>query len=392
MIEILDVSSLNNENATVWYEKIKLEDYNLLKFKLDTGSQVNLIPYALYKQMSLNKKPKSCNIILRAYGGQKIVPLFQVELNACINNKNVDLSFMVIKEKAQPILGLDGCIKLDLIKKVDNIKTELVVNNNKYCNRDVFIQNNPDVFKGLGLFPDSYKIKIDSNVEGIIRPPRRLPQTLSVKLEKELEQLVRNKIIARVKEPEKWSSNIILIEKPDKSLRLCLNPMDLNKAIKRDFHLIPTFEEMRAKLLNKKYYTVLDIKQGFYHIKLDEESSKICTFGTPFGYYRFLRLPFGIKSAPEAFIMLNNKYFGKIDDDNIVIYFDDILIATETLEKHNYLLEKVLETARKYNVKFNEGKVQYKQSQIRFMGHIFNEDGVRPDPERVESITNKKPD
>ncbi|KAK9701031.1 hypothetical protein QE152_g30857 [Popillia japonica] len=209
MIEILDVSSINNDNATVWYEKIKLDDYNLLKFKLDTGSQVNLIPYALYKQMSINKKPKSCNIVLRAYGGQKIVPLFEVELNACINNKNVNLNFIIIQEKAQPILGLDGCVKLGLIKKVDNVNSNLVISNNKYSNKDMFIENNADVFNGLGLFPDTYKIKIDSNAEGIIRPPRRLPQTLAVKLEKELEELVKNKIIARVKEPEKWSSNII---------------------------------------------------------------------------------------------------------------------------------------------------------------------------------------
>ena len=70
---------------------------------------------------------------------------------------------------------------------------------------------------------------------------------------------------------------------------------------KKEYVLIPTLEEIQTKLTDKKYFTVLDLKDGFYHVNLDDKSSKLCTFSTPFGCYRFLRLPFGLNLAPEYF-------------------------------------------------------------------------------------------
>lgn len=136
------------------------------------------------------------------------------------------------------------------------------------------------------------------------------------------------------------------------NIRLCLDLTDLNKAIQRDFFLVPIFEEIKTKLLNKRYYKVLDIKQGFWHIKLDSKSTDLCTYSTPYGYYKFNRLPpFRLSCAPEAVIKLNQKYFGKIDSNNIVIYFDDILIATNNEDEHDSLLQKVIYVAIKLNIK-----------------------------------------
>jgi hypothetical protein len=137
------------------------------------------------------------------------------------------------------------------------------------------------------------------------------------------------------------------------------------------------------KLLNKKKNI-----QRFWHVKLDESSSELCTFATPFGYYKFNRLPFGLSCAPEAFIKFNQKYFGDIDEHDIVIYFDDILIATETEEKHDQLLQEIMNRAKKYNVKLNIDNFQYKVKEVKFLGHIpvFNEFGVKPDADQVKTI------
>lgn len=99
-----------------------------------------------------------------------------------------------------------------------------------------------------------------------------------------------------------------------------------------------------------------------------------------------MRLPFGLNCAPEVFIKLNQKYFGNIDPNDIIIYFDDILVATETIEKHDLLLNKIVETARKNNVKFNKEKVKFKQNEVKFIGQIFDKNGYRPDNEKVEAI------
>lgn len=108
-------------------------------------------------------------------------------------------------------------------------------------------------------------------------------------------------------------------------MRICLDPKELNNGLVREQFTVPTLEEITPKLINKKYYSVLDLKDGYYHIKLDEKSSKYCTFSTPFGNYRFLRLAFGLSVAPELFMKQNEKYFGDIED--VIIYFDDLLIA-----------------------------------------------------------------
>lgn len=94
---------------------------------------------------------------------------------------------------------------------------------------------------------------------------------------------------------------IVIAKKPNGTIRICLDPQDLNKVIQREYFQIPTVEEILKQLAGTKVFSTLDANQGFYQIKLTNESSKMCTFSTPMGGYRFLRMPFGISSAPEMF-------------------------------------------------------------------------------------------
>lgn len=99
---------------------------------------------------------------------------------------------------------------------------------------------------------------------------------------------------------------------------------------------------------------MLDFKEGFYQVELDEESSKLCTFGTVFGVYKFNRLPFGLNVAPEFFQKLNGDHFNNIP--GCTVYFDDLLVYGETLERHDEALGKVIDRARELNIKFNKKK------------------------------------
>lgn len=93
---------------------------------------------------------------------------------------------------------------------------------------------------------------------------------------------------------------------------MCIDPIHLNKIIIKEMYTIPTLKELAPKLSHKKFYTVLDIKDGFYHARLDEESSKYCSFNTVYGAYRFLRASFGLKNIPEFFQKLVYKYFSNL--------------------------------------------------------------------------------
>uniref|UniRef100_A0A2S2NI46 RNA-directed DNA polymerase n=1 Tax=Schizaphis graminum TaxID=13262 RepID=A0A2S2NI46_SCHGA len=375
-----------------WFKEIKVENQLYVNFKLDTGSQVNLLPLKVYKLLNLDVAIESSTIKLEAYGGFKIIPLGAVKLTCSVNNISAVVTFLVINNSSIPILSLEACVKFKLIKKLENYVHNIVncVSGSTNNEQNNFVSKNIHIFTGMGTFPGEHKIKINDNAPGSIKPPRRLPQTLSSDVEKELIKLVKSGIISKVDEPKEWSSNLVVIRKPDKSIRICIDPSDLNKALKRENYLIPTFDEIRAKLINKKIFTVLDIKKGFWHVKLDKKSSDLCTFSSPFGYFKFNRLPFGIATAPEIFIKLNQKCFGDIDPNNIIIYFDDILIATKDELTHDHVLKKLTERAKSMNIKFNLDKLQYKKKEIKYIGHIFNESGVSPDPEQVKAIVNLK--
>ncbi|CAI6377683.1 unnamed protein product [Macrosiphum euphorbiae] len=369
-----------------WFEEIKVEN-NYIRFKLDTGSQVNLIPLNVYKTLNINKSWNSTTIKLEAYGGYKFMPLGSIRLKCVVNNIMAWVTFLIINNSTIPILSLEACEKFNLIKRHEKCISMITQCTSQ---KDNFLIDNSSIFKGMGTFPGEHTIKINPNSQGSIKPARRLPQTLYKDVQVELNKLLKHKIISKVEEPKEWASNFVIIRKPDKKLRLCIDPSELNKSLKRDNYLIPTFEEIRSKLINKKIFTVLDIKKGFWHVKLDSKSSDLCTFSTPFGYFKFNRLPFGIATAPEIFIKLNQKYFGDIDDENIIIYFDDILIATTDETSHDRVLKKLVDRAKALNIKFNKDKLQFKKTEIKYVGHIFNEQGVSPDPDQIKAIVSLK--
>jgi len=256
--------------------------------------------------------------------------------------------------------------------------------------KDIFLRNNSSIFEGMGTFSGEHTIKINTNCQGSIKPARRLPQTLYKDVQVELNKLVKHNIISKVVEPKEWASNLVIIRKPDKTLRLCINPSELNKSLKRENYLIPTFEEIRSKLINKKIFTILDKKKDFGMSNLIVNHQIYETFSTPFGYFKFNRLPFGIATAPQIFIKLNQKYFGHIDNENIIIYFDDIMIATTDEATHNKVLKKLVDRTKSLSIKFNKDKLQFKKTEIKYVGHIFNEHGVSPDPDQIKTIVELK--
>lgn len=259
------------------------------------------------------------------------------------------LAYVIVDLDAQPLLGLNGCIALGLIERkcVKNQVGSIKTNNSIYNTKELFISNHKEIFKGMGMYPGEYKIKIMDNAVGIIKPPRRIPQTVLVKLKGEIDNLLKSGIIDKVEDPKQWSRNIVIVHKTDGSIRLCLDPQELNKVILREYILISTLDDIRSKLVNKKYFTVFDIKKGFRHIKLDDDSTDLCTFSTPIGYFKFLRLSFNISCAPEAFIKRTQECFKDLDEENLIGYFDDYCVATETLEERLILINKIVKRAKK---------------------------------------------
>ena len=151
--------------------------------------------------------------------------------------------------------------------------------------------------------PGEQHIEVDPNVKPSINTVRRVPYSLVNDLKKELNQMEENKVITKVNTPTLWESSLVTqrTQLPNGKLRVCLDPQKLNTALKKEHYYMPVLDDILPKLQNAKIFSILDLKAGYWHVKLDEESSYLTVFNTPFGMYRWLQMPFVINSAAEIF-------------------------------------------------------------------------------------------
>ena len=190
-------------------------------------------------------------------------------------------------------------------------------------------------------------------------------------------------IIAPIKEPTDWVSAMVLVQKPSDDLWVCIDPGDLNKAIKRPHYPLRTIEECTAEMPGAKFFTVLDARDAFYSIKLDEQSAKRTTFGTPFGRYMYLRIPEGISSASEVYQQTIENLLHGYPGFPIM---DDILVSGRTLEEHDRNVRAVLSQLQEIGVKLSPGKCKFRLTSVKYIGHEITDEGLRPDPAKVRAI------
>ena len=190
-----------------------------------------------------------------------------------------------------PILGLATSESLNLIKRISAINVS----------GEQFLSEFSDCFGEIGTLKNTHHIEIKDNVTPVVTPVRKMPLALKPKLEKELKRMVDLDIIEPVQKPTDWVNGLVLVEKPNGKLRVCLDPRPLNKAIKREYLHLPTAEEIFSQMSGVPHFSKLDASSGYWQIKVDEQSSNFLTFGTPLGRYRFKRLPYGIYSASKVF-------------------------------------------------------------------------------------------
>ena len=193
-----------------------------------------------------------------------------------------------------------------------------------------------------------YHIKLKDSYKPVQHPPRLVPLGMQPAYKAELDRLVKEGIITEVHEHTEWINSIVPVMKGDGSLRLCLDPKDLNKAIERNQWYTRTLDDILPELAQSKYFTVKDATSGFWHVPLDLRSSLLTTFNTPWGKYRWLRMPFDLKVSGDVFQERLDRVLRLVP--GVLRITDDIVIHSATENMHVLIL---CETARLNNLPLN---------------------------------------
>ena len=260
----------------------------VLKAKLDTGAQGNILPMRLYRQMyphtlddhgSLRPGSlSSSDVILTAYGGSQIKHHVTVTIHCSYKGEKARAFFYVTDTPGPAIIGLLTSTDLKLLTLNFSVEENDPAPRNNTVSKEQHIKNKqdlsqyPECFIGVGKFQGEYHIVLDPNVPAVVHPPRRMPISLKDDIKRELDEMVNSDIITTIREgePTQWVNSLVYRRKQNGRLRLCLDPKDLNAAIQREHHVTPTLEEILPKLADAKVFSMVDAKCGYWNMVLAE--------------------------------------------------------------------------------------------------------------------------
>ena len=240
------------QNTNSWWAKIQVQGVDL-RMKIDSGAEAKVLPKSVFETLMDKPTIRTSKTKLKAFGGGIVQPLGVATINYRAGESSACHDTFITQE-ACPILSLHTSVALGLIGQGPN--GNLIGMNSlttKTITKESLLEEYPEVFKGTGRYPGKYHIHQKPDVEPRIQPPRRVPPALQGKLKEKLDDMESSNIIKAVDEPTEWVNNIVIAQKKDGSLRICLDPKELNKSIKREHFEIPTFDQVVQQLGNKKY-------------------------------------------------------------------------------------------------------------------------------------------
>ncbi|GJJ75631.1 putative transposase [Entomortierella parvispora] len=205
-------------------------------------------------------------------------------------------------------------------------------------------------------------------------------------LKEQLDELLRLGYIQPSTSP--WAAPVLFVKKKDGTLRLCIDYRGLNAVTIKNKYFLPHTDEFFDRMRGARYFSKLDLQQGYHQLQVAEEDRPKTAFSTRYGHYEYCVMAFGLTNAPASFQAFMNTIFSKELDQFVVVYLDDILIYSKTFEEHLKHIRTVLSTLRKHHLHAKQSKCAFGLSSITFVGHVISYDGIQVDPAKVAVVKN----
>lgn len=356
------------------YITLKINNQKI-KFKIDTGSSETVISPLLRKQLNL---PEPEKVKERLWGPCKI------ELPGRGLCKNIKLSWKgrtkmtdiyILENQDMPLLGLAECEAFGIIKwhkEIMNITSDLP--------EDEYAK----IFEGLGEMEGEYCIQIKDNAKPhAVITPRNISIPLRPKVGATLQTLCKMQIIEPVTHATEWCAPMVPVITNGK-VRITIDYTELNKAVIREYHPLPTVEECLAQLAGAKVFSKIDAFKGYFQVKLRESCKDLTTFITPFGRYRCNRMPMGMTSSSEIYQRKMTMLLTGLE--GCVNHVDDTLIYGKTVEEHDINLRRVLKALHEGGVTLNKEKCLFRTTECTFLGYKVSDKGIQPLDSKIQAI------
>ena len=181
------------------------------------------------------------------------------------------------------------------------------------------------------------------------------------------------------------------VKKKDGTLRMCIDYRQINKVTVKNKYPLPRIEDLFDQLRGASIFSKIDLRSGYYQLRVKEVDVPKTAFRTRYGHYEFLVMPFGLTNAHAAFMDLMNRVFRPYLDQFVVVFIDDILVYSKDAQEHEHHLRIVLQTLRENQLFAKLSKCDFWLKEVSFLGHIVYAKGIRVDSVKIEAIVNWKP-
>lgn len=397
-----------------------------LKTKIDLGQQILTTIYNEIQIHFENKNKETKYNITQKGEYELTVPVLQKDGLAYLQERKSSDGEITIQEGIYEVQNYTATVKLNIQSDTNKfiaispLQTEIVnhhnfniiseTNNNYNVLNEIrnehlsnfekmhlskIIKQYSHLFYNENLnlsFTNAIKHRIRTiNDVPIFTKSYRYPQIHKEEVQKQIDEMLDKGIIRPSSSP--YSAPVWIVPKKEdasgtQKWRLVIDYRKLNEITLDDRHPIPNIDDILSKLGRCQYFTTLDLAKGFHQIEIDERDIHKTAFTVENGHYEFIRMPFGLKTAPATFQRLMNYVLKEYINKICLVYLDDIIIFSASIEEHIDSLNKIFKRLEEAKLMIQLDKSEFMKKETEFLGHIVTLDGIRPNPKKIECVKN----
>lgn len=235
-----------------------------------------------------------------------------------------------------------------------------------------------------------HTIELEPNVRPIKQRYFPISPAIEKLVHSEIDEMLKLGVIEEAPNSP-WSSPVVLVRKADK-VRLCLDSRKVNSITIKDAYPLPHVDGILSRLPKAQYISSLDLRRAFWQIPLAENSRDVTCFTVPNRpLYRYCVMPFGLCNAPQALCRLMDRVIPPSMRDEVFVYLDDLLIISETFDRHIFILTRVALALRNAGLTINIQKSKFCIKEVKYLGYIVGNGTLKTDPEKVSAVTDYPP-